>query len=108
MSWLTRLLQIDSDADSKTGAHLEQSKWTRKTTRSVEVTVETEEVILHVAGNSLFPDATAAREQEANHQAADAARRADRKNFPASGIEKVRVRWFGKMMKETDHDKEKP
>lgn len=47
MNWLNKLLQLESGANSRIGARREQTKWSRKTTRSVEITVERQEVTLY-------------------------------------------------------------
>jgi hypothetical protein len=46
MNWFKRLQQRISGHNSKTGAALKQSEWSRTSIRSVEVTVETDEVFL--------------------------------------------------------------
>jgi hypothetical protein len=51
LRWLKRVLGLIPDANSKTGMRAEQSEWSRKTTTSVEVTVETDEAILFRAAD---------------------------------------------------------
>lgn len=46
MSWVKKLQQLISGANSKTGMRSEQSEWSRDSKKSVEVTVETDEVFL--------------------------------------------------------------
>jgi hypothetical protein len=66
VGWLTKFLQRDSGANSKSGAHRDQSNWSKKTTRTLEITVESQELNLYqttsrvdspVVSNSSFADA---------------------------------------------------
>src|SRR5712692_2981333 len=45
LRWLKRILGPISDANSRTGSRVEQSETSRTTVRSVEITVETDEMI---------------------------------------------------------------
>ncbi len=70
MRWLSRLQQLISGADSNTATRVEQSEYSRRTVRSVEVTVETDEVILQQTGGvGLSDSAPAEREPETSSQA---------------------------------------
>jgi hypothetical protein len=44
VNWISKLWRLSSGVDSKAAARQEKSEWTRKTVRSVEITVETEEI----------------------------------------------------------------
>lgn len=69
MNSFKRLRQLISWANSKTGSRVEQSEWTRKTSRSVEVTVETDEFILLKPADLDFSDYVAsANEQQTSDQ----------------------------------------
>jgi hypothetical protein len=46
VKWVKKLNQLIAGANSKTGTRPEQSEWSSTSTTSVEVTVETDEVIL--------------------------------------------------------------
>ena len=66
LRWLKRVLGLPSDADSKTGSRVEQSETSRTTVRSVEITVETDEMI-HLEKVTRTSSATALAEPvEAN------------------------------------------
>jgi hypothetical protein len=58
VSWLNRLLQLNAAANSKAGARLEQTKWSRKTTRTVEITVESHEVTLYQTTSGVVSGST--------------------------------------------------
>jgi hypothetical protein len=46
MSWFKKLSQLISGPNSKTVMRVEQSDWSRESTMSVEVTVETDVIVL--------------------------------------------------------------
>ena len=45
MKWVKKLNQLISGANSRTGMGAEQSQWSRTTVKSVEITVETDEMV---------------------------------------------------------------
>ena len=53
MKLIKKLKQLLSGANSRTEARTEQSEWARKTMRSVEVTVETDEAAFYHGADSL-------------------------------------------------------
>ncbi len=57
MKLIKKFKQLLSGANSKTEARLEQSEMARKRTRSFEITVETDEVVLEQTANVAFTDA---------------------------------------------------
>jgi len=70
MRLIKRLGELLTGANSKPETRTEQSEWSRKTARSVEVTVETDEVIFQLTVNARSADAVPAeREQETSGQA---------------------------------------
>jgi hypothetical protein len=67
VSWFKKLQQLISGANSKTGMRLEQSEWTRASTKSVEVTVETDEIIVYQPAHTSHSNlASMALNQKAN------------------------------------------
>ena len=72
MRWVKKLRRLISGADSNTGERAGQSEYSRKTVRSVEITVETDEIILWQTTNTGFSDATPAeRRQDTNDRTED-------------------------------------
>jgi hypothetical protein len=53
---LKRWYQKRLGANSKAGSATEQSEWVRKTSQSVEITVETDEIIVYRANTSAAAD----------------------------------------------------
>ncbi len=63
LRWLKRILGAISDANSKTGLRVEQSETSRTAIRSVEITVETDEMI-HLEQVTRTSSATVVAEQD--------------------------------------------
>ena len=64
MKLIKKLKQMLAGANSKSEARTEQSEMARKTARSIEVTVETDEVILHHITLAVSPEKTVNQSKE--------------------------------------------
>ena len=64
MKLIKKLKQMLSGANSKSETRTEQSERARKTARSVEITIETDEVVLHHTTLAVSPEKTVNQSKE--------------------------------------------